>query len=551
MTASASTTIEIVANAQPAANAGADQGPIDSGQTVTLDGTGSTDPNNDALSYTWAQIAGPAVTLTNANTATPSFVAPLVTALTDFEFELVVSDGLLTSAPDVVRVSVQAVGTVTLVQNVRGADRVFTFSSSASALNGSVTTLNGVGQLAAASLAAGNYSVTAGDLSVAGYALTAIECNDTDSVADVGARTVQIALSPGENLVCSFTSADTRTAAQVAIRDFLTARNAALLSMQPDLQRRIDRLEGAAGAAGSASANGFAIPGTAALPFRIASNHTGAIFSTSLSMVRDSAARNGLGFGGGERDEDPHRFDVWGEAYFSRLSYGEHEGDFSLYYVGGDYRLSDDLLVGVLVQYDQFDARGGGEGAAEGDGWMAGPYITARIGPNLFADARAAWGQSDNRVTPLGLVTDAFDTDRQLYSASLIGRFDLGPNTRISPELAVRYLREEQHAYTDSYDVLVPSQIVDLGELSFSPRIDHAIALSDTWTMRPFGTLEGVYAFGAPSGAVIGDGFRVRAEGGVDLFASFGLRFSLSGFLDDAGGGYENDGFRVAVSFGP
>ncbi|ABF87161.1 peptidase, M36 (fungalysin) family [Myxococcus xanthus DK 1622] len=68
----------------------------------TLDGTASYDPEGQPLTYHWTQVSGPAVTLVNADTATPSFTAdvPDDSILT---FQLVVRDGLETSAAHQVR----------------------------------------------------------------------------------------------------------------------------------------------------------------------------------------------------------------------------------------------------------------------------------------------------------------------------------------------------------------------------------------------------------------------------------------------------------------
>ncbi len=57
------------------ANAGPDQD-VASEATVEPDGSGSTDPNNDPLTYEWSQLNGPAVTLEGASTAKPTFKAP-------------------------------------------------------------------------------------------------------------------------------------------------------------------------------------------------------------------------------------------------------------------------------------------------------------------------------------------------------------------------------------------------------------------------------------------------------------------------------------------
>ena len=74
-------------NQPPIADAGSDQ-TVDSEQAgVTLDGSGSTDPDGDELTYSWTQISGPTVSLSGADTATPSFDAPVGPATLSFELE--------------------------------------------------------------------------------------------------------------------------------------------------------------------------------------------------------------------------------------------------------------------------------------------------------------------------------------------------------------------------------------------------------------------------------------------------------------------------------
>jgi len=68
------------------------------GATVTLDASASTaeDPAKP-LTFAWTQIGTPAVTISNATSARPTFVAPDVAADTDLTFEVSVSDGTATS----------------------------------------------------------------------------------------------------------------------------------------------------------------------------------------------------------------------------------------------------------------------------------------------------------------------------------------------------------------------------------------------------------------------------------------------------------------------
>jgi hypothetical protein len=94
-------------NGDPVADAGRDQS-VTEGDTVTLDGTGSFDPDGDTLTYSWVLISRPGTSLaslSNATTPTPQFGADEAGT---YEFELVVSDGQTVSLADGVRVQAQA-----------------------------------------------------------------------------------------------------------------------------------------------------------------------------------------------------------------------------------------------------------------------------------------------------------------------------------------------------------------------------------------------------------------------------------------------------------
>jgi choice-of-anchor B domain-containing protein len=98
-------------NRAPNSVAGASQ-TVNGGATVTLDGSGSNDPDGDALTYAWSQTMGSPVTLSNANTATTSFTAPNVSSDTMLRFQLEVADsnGLMDASTANVTVSANSGG---------------------------------------------------------------------------------------------------------------------------------------------------------------------------------------------------------------------------------------------------------------------------------------------------------------------------------------------------------------------------------------------------------------------------------------------------------
>ena len=102
-------TVTVTVNADndaPAANAGVNQ-IVNEGEAVTLTGLASVDPEGEALTYTWTQISGPVVVLSDANAANPTFTAPEGLVNTEIEFQLTASDGT-TASVDTVSITVGA-----------------------------------------------------------------------------------------------------------------------------------------------------------------------------------------------------------------------------------------------------------------------------------------------------------------------------------------------------------------------------------------------------------------------------------------------------------
>ena len=66
--------VNVSPNTRPVANAGANQSNRDPGSGISLNGSGSSDADaGQTLSFSWARIAGPSVSISGATTATPSF----------------------------------------------------------------------------------------------------------------------------------------------------------------------------------------------------------------------------------------------------------------------------------------------------------------------------------------------------------------------------------------------------------------------------------------------------------------------------------------------
>jgi len=98
----------IVENQAPVANAGSDQ-TIDEKTLTSLNGNASNDPDGTIVSYSWVQISGGNVAISNANQAVASITGPDVETDTPLTFQLTVTDNEGASSSDT---------TVLLIQDV-------------------------------------------------------------------------------------------------------------------------------------------------------------------------------------------------------------------------------------------------------------------------------------------------------------------------------------------------------------------------------------------------------------------------------------------------
>ena len=461
---SAATAAVSAANSPPVADAGEDQ-TVEEGATVTLDGSGTTDPDidpntgsGDTLTYLWAQTSGTTVTLSDTSAISPTFTAPIRQTADDGEFE---------------------------------------------------------------------------------FTLTV-----TDAAGEASTDTAAISVSTNASVQKTVGT----------INRFMETRTRLILANQPDVSRRINRLQRGVGSEQLSFATGE-IGKLMPFEFNFLSLGSGNYnFVTSLDQVTRAANQIQV-MQGGTATHESRRFDVWFEGSFNKFNGSAGSGgDFAIAHLGADYLMSPDLLVGGMLQYDRLtDSNDSDTSRTEGTGWMVGPYVTARLQENLYLDARVAGGKSDNDVTPVGTYTDSFSSTRWLADISLTGEFTQGRWT-IRPNAGLSWLADKQNAYTNTLGVTIPSQTVSQGQLKFGPTISTQFLGSDGWRYEPTLTFDAIYShantsggggfLGADSG--LEDGWRARIAPGISMTGPDGTRLSLSGTYDGIGqSGYEAWGIKA------
>jgi hypothetical protein len=363
----------------------------------------------------------------------------------------------------------------------------------------------------------------------------------------------------------------------IAALDVIAAarRNDALLGLDLGLDRQIDILTSGNGhwdddvglwsersGLGGPRLSGSMLDGWSASPGRLASFSD--TFATSLQQqTRQAPAAPGeepYRLGATSRSPPPARraFDVWVEGAFARFEDGsaqsERHGHLGVVYAGADYRLAPNILVGALIQYNEtshaFDALPGG---GSDSGWMVGPYATVRLSPNVFFQARAAWGRTDVKVDLDDALQDKFDAERWLVRGTLLGQWRWGA-WQFRPRASVGYIEEHQESYASVVGTTIPSQTIALGQAKLGPELAYRYRLANGAIVEPRLLVEGIWNFLRDGGSVdiddlaFGEEVRARAEAGVSLRTAGGATIGAAVSYDGIGSGdFQAVGGRLRV----
>lgn len=425
-------------------------------------------------------------------------------------------------------------GQVTFVARVSGGDTTVNLTSPTTALAVSLVTANGEAQQTIANVASGTHTVTLPDLTALGFGWTGISCADGDSTVDLANLTLALELGVGEDLTCTLELVETRAATSRMIADFLGARNTQILNNQPGFNRRWQRLNGGQGGQSSLTTSLLGFSHQFDFPFQAALSEREAGFAASLS-----------GFSGGDQaSSDVGSWDIWSEGRIARFDDSSSDnGLFAIVHGGVDYRMSQDVLVGVSLSVDwssQDSATNAGH--ISGTGWMAGPYALIRLGESIYVDAHASWGQSSNTISPLGTYTDTFDTTRWLVAGAISGDYRYG-SWSLNPIVSLQYIQEQQEAYVDSLSVTISGQTIAQGDVRFEPRLAYHWQTSGRTHFRPWVQVAGVYTFGQrgrfSSGSLASrmSGLTSQVRTGLDISTAGGATASFSGQYDGLGAG--------------
>ncbi len=332
---------------------------------------------------------------------------------------------------------------------------------------------------------------------------------------------------------------------QAVIRNFMSQRADLITSDDPRLTGNLNG-SGGAGITTPFNLTASGVPGAMDLAV-----------SLSLSQVaRANAAQRaanrpklpgamGLGpLASAPTKEAPPLFDIWLKGTFADYrdtagGVGE-DGTFGLLYVGAEYAVATGLRLGLIAQFDWTDEEDDRTNiSAEGQGWMVGPYLAARAADRVYVQARAAWGKSDNEVSPFGTYRDSFETSRWLASAKVEGRYGRGP-WRISPIAGVIYYEDSQNGYTDSLGNLIAGQTASLGRATFGPEIGYTHEWENGRRLELTTEVTGIWDFDVEdrvvSALVVGaDEVRAKVSGGVTLQGAGGVKVHATGFVDGLG----------------
>ncbi len=248
-------------------------------------------------------------------------------------------------------------------------------------------------------------------------------------------------------------------------------------------------------------------------------------FSVSLSEI--TAAAHG-------KKPQPGLVDVWLEGRMENYetdSTDQGIGNVGVLYVGTRTMLGPDILVGGLAQFDRgIESDAVDESRMVATGWMAGPYMSMKLGSGIVFDSRAAWGETDSGVPGLSIADT--QTERRLVRAKLTGTREI-EGWKVAPSLGLVYLED---AVPDSASGETKAE--GTGRVELLPEVSRRFAVGGDAFVEPRAAVGGFVGFDnlteLEPGVITGseEDLHLKAEAGVAVGVKDGSRLEATGGVE-------------------
>lgn len=251
-------------------------------------------------------------------------------------------------------------------------------------------------------------------------------------------------------------------------------------------------------------------------------------FSVSVSEI--TAATNG------NKVVEPGIVDFWlqgrMQSYASTsLDTGTSDGNLGSIYLGTRSMIGPDIMFGALAQFDRavetstYNAPG-----MAAKGWMAGPYMSAKLGSGVTFDGRAAWGETENAVASPEI--DDSLTARRLVRGKLTGTREFG-GWNVAPSVGLVYVED---AVRDSASG--ETRAAGTGKVEVLPEVSKRFAVDDVTFIEPraavgaFVGFDDLQAINPAVPSVRPTDMQLKAEAGVAYGVKDGSSLQATGGVE-------------------
>jgi len=201
-----------------------------------------------------------------------------------------------------------------------------------------------------------------------------------------------------------------------------------------------------------------------------------------------------------------------------------YDGDIVAFAGGADYRVTDRIVTGVALSYENTDLNTSfNNGTFETDGFGISPYAVFRLNDKISVDINGSYTSLNTDTTRTGgAVTGSFDSNRYTVGGNLNLNHKI-KKVFMNASVGFLYIKEDQDSYTESNGTFVPDNNISIGQGRLSASIGY-----DFGKFQPFVTAQLRHEFWSPSAPELGGGLQSPTDDNTAVVLGGGVSFRLT-----------------------